>query len=265
MFEDRSKNGNYDFSKYDKHARTQVVVDEKKVETNNQAYKTLFLNQKPKIEEKTKTDILGRVKTEEIMKDESKQDRLSTLPSSAYLRQFENQIATEVEEESLSKEVETIEVEEKSIDFSKLIDMSDNVEMVNKTINKEIKKINLEPQKSFSFRIKLVTGVYCILVALFGGWVIGNTIDLIQTNNNINNAVTSTEKVNTDIADVLIKMEQLDSVSPDDRKDDSLLVKITTETIEITPEAIESPNEYEKSSNWFDVVCDAISGIFGGK
>ena len=40
MFEERNKG--YDFSKYDKHARTQVLVDDKKVEGSSQAYKTLF-------------------------------------------------------------------------------------------------------------------------------------------------------------------------------------------------------------------------------
>ena len=262
MFEDRSNKNGYDFSKYDKHARTQVVVDEKKAENNSQAYRTLFTNEKPKVEEKPKTDILGRVRKEEIKSDIKIEDKLSNLPSSAYLRQFENQITPEIEDEEIQEQESEIETE--NVDFSKLIDMSENVEVSNVKIKKELKKISSEPKKSFSFRIKLVAGVYCILVALFGGWVIGNTIDLIQTNNNLNNALVKTEEINADIADVLIKMEQLDSVSPDDRKDDSLLVKITTETIEITPEAIENPNDFEESSNWFDIVCDSISGIFGG-
>lgn len=259
MFEDRS-NG-YDFSKYDKHARTQVVVDEKKVENNNQAYRKLFTNEKSKIDEMPKTDILGRLRKEE-QQEVNVEDKLSNLPSSSYLRQFENQITPEVEDDEIQKNFEP-EIE-KNIDFSKLIEISENVEVKDKKINNEIKKINKTPKKNFSFRIKLITGVYCILIALFGGWVIGNTIDLVQTNNNINNAVVKTEEINADIEKILIKMGQLDQVSPEDRKDDSLLVEITTKTIEITPEKIEDPNNYEKSSNWFDVICDAISKIFGG-
>lgn len=256
MFEDRSKS-KYDFNKMDKIARTKTqVLDQTEPKTD--AHKKLFGK-----EEKTPIqDVKMSIKNEILKTHTTTDTSLDSLPSSAYLKSFENQIATLVEpEEQIQEEIE----EEKKVDdFVSLIDTSQEEKINTSLIEKEIKKAEPKPKKNFSFRIKLVTGVYCILVALFGGWVIGNTINISQTNSYLYEATSKTSQINSNIVDILGDIAKLDSISSDP-EDDTIVVKIATEEIEITPEKITEPNEYKKSSNWFDVICNWIAKLFGFK
>ena len=140
----------------------------------------------------------------------------------------------------------------------------EEVKIDEKAINKELKDIAPTPKKSYSFRIKLVTGVYCILVALFGGWVIGNAVDIARTNANIYETALEQERVSADIEKIILKIKNFDDASQNP-EDDSTVKKMITETIETTPEAPVEPNEYVVESNWFDVFCNWLSKLFGGK
>lgn len=255
MFEDRSKS-KYDFNKMDKIARTKTQVLDQ-TENKTDAHKKLF----GKEEKKPTQDIKQSLKNE-ILKTPKAETSLDSLPSSAYLKSFENQIATldEIEEPKLEEVKET----KKDDQFVSLVDTSQDIKVDTHAIEKELEKATLKPKKNFSFRIKLVTGVYCILVALFGGWVIGNTINISQTNSYLYEATSKTSQINSNIVDILGDIAKQDSISSDP-EDDTIVVKIATEEIEITPEKITEPNEYQKSSNWFDVICNWIAKLFGFK
>ena len=109
-----------------------------------------------------------------------------------------------------------------------------------------------------------MAGVYCILVALFGGWVIGNSIDIANTNSYIYEATTTTENLNVNITKILLEIKKYDNVT-EDPKDDGLLLEMATEIIPIVPEATIEPNEYNVESNWFDKFCNWLAKISNDK
>ncbi len=255
MFEDRSNSGKYDFKKYDKMARTQVLTEEKKsVENESPAHKTLF-NYTPEQEKE--------IKQENVLKHIKTQESLDNLPSSKYLKSFENQIATieDVEEKTQEPEKET-EPEQK-LDVETLIDTSVATNTNENVVRNEIEKLTPKPKKNYSFRIKLLAGVYCIVVALFGGWVIGNSIDLAQTNANIYETVTTSEEINQSIIEIVSNINNLNNASSNP-EDDTILKRIVTEEITIIPEEVIPPTEYKSQSNWFDVLCNWLFSLFGG-
>lgn len=273
MFEDRSKTG-YNYKKLDNIARTKVdLLDDNK--HNSNAHKKLFGKQempsKGQVKQSFKEEILQ--KDVSIIKHNINAQTIENLPSSSYLQTFENKTIGELEEIKTQEEInvknnENIEVEseiskENEINIDQLIEITNNIEIDNKKIQKELKTEAPKPKKNYSFRIKLVTGVYCIIVALFGGWVISNIVNINQTNSAINSIAVETEQVNSNILEIISKIKELDTASgnPDN---ENVVVQIITEEMNITPEAIIQPNTYEKSSNWFDVFCNWISGLFGG-
>ncbi|MBQ9786415.1 MAG: hypothetical protein IJW25_03000, partial [Clostridia bacterium] len=65
------------------------------------------------------------------------------------------------------------------------------------------------------------------------------------------------------ILSIMSKLKELDNATGNP-EDESITVKIITQEIDITPEAIVQPNTYEKSSNWFDVLCNWFGSLFGG-
>lgn len=264
MFEDRTKINKYDFNKIDSAVRTKVITETARDEESmTEAQKKLFSAKQPK----PKEPILPRHKDLNV----------NNMPSSKYLQSFGQTMtvgeASTQTEETTETEIEPIvdkkvevkeQTKEDNINFEKLIDEASEVKIDEKTINKELKDIAPSPKKSYSFRIKLVAGVYCILVALFGGWVIGNAVDIARTNANIYETALEQDRVEADIGKIVLKIKNFDDASQNP-EDDSTIKKMITETIETTPEAPIEPNEYTVESNWFDVFCNWLSRLFGGK
>ncbi len=257
MFEDRSKN--YSFEKIDSAARTTVsTLNASETKNMTEAQKRLFSNEvsKPILQPHTNIEV-------------------ENLPSSKYLQSFNKNLtvgeAIEAEkmqsqenkvEEKVSAQTE--QKQESNINFDKLIEESQEIKVDEKIINKELKKINPTPKKNYSFRIKLVAGVYCILVALFGGWVISNAVNISRTNASVYETVSKTKEVDANIESIILKIKKYDDASKDP-EDSSVLKEMITTTIETTPETITEPNEYVEKSNWFDAFCNWISRLFGGK
>lgn len=256
MFEDRTKNGSYDFNKIDSAVRTKVITETKRDEQNmTDAQKKLF---SPKVENNSQPIFSPH-----------KNINVENLPSSKYIQSFGKNTTVDeatslVEDVEQDIETKTETKEDSNINFDALIEEVSEVKINEKNISKELKNISTTPKKSYSFRIKLVTGVYCILVALFGGWVIGNAVDIARTNANIYETVAQNERVEADIKSIVLKIKNFDDASQNP-EDDSTVKKMITETIETTPETPIEPNEYTVESNWFDVICNWISKLFGGK
>jgi len=259
MFEDRSKI-KFDFKKYDNNARVQTLEEnQKRAHNMSEAQKKLFTNQ-PK--ENKKVSILD--KKENVQQTEIKS------PNYKYLEKFNNQMT--VGEYSESKEMkptikEEIQEDKKVFDTELLKFDNNNNNLVKDEIKLQNKsQIAGSPKKNYSFRIKLIAGVYCILVALFGGWVIGNSIDIAKVNNDIHSTISKTQdinsQINTNIDKIVLKISQFDKASEDSS---DLVVDMVTQTIDIAPEKIIQPNEYKVKSNWFDAFCNWLLRLFGGK
>ncbi|MBO7527962.1 MAG: hypothetical protein J6T74_08790 [Clostridia bacterium] len=265
MFEDRGK---YEFTKFDKNARTQVALEEQKNQSQSQqesiAHKRLFSFHEKELSKKTEdTNPLSNIENT---------PNLNNLPSSSYLKKFENQTILDTEElvntAENQEEQEQINLEENtkqadSFEYISLLENNTEINVNANLVKKELEKASPKPKKSFSFRIKLFASVYVILVALFGGWVIGNAIDLAKTNAMQYETVTKTEEVSQNIFDIVTSINNLNNASGNP-EDETLLVKIATEEIEIVPHEIIEPNEYKQDSNWFDVFTNWFGGIFGG-
>ena len=216
MFNDRSKN--YDFNKLDQNARTQVILKKQEQEQElTEAQKTLFATaHKKPVQEKT---LFNKPLNSDV----------SSLPSSKYLQSFDKNMTVEQAQELAMEEsiepkqdikpqtqAQTQELEpetQTNIDFEHLIEEAESVKIDEKLIKKELSSATTAPKKNYSFRIKLVTGVYCILVALFGGWVIGNAIDIAQTNASLYETVASNQEINAEIGKIVLKIKNFDSAS----------------------------------------------------
>ncbi len=253
MFEDRSKN--YNFDKIDSAVRTKVITEKlENVDKMTEAQKKLFSTSNP--EQKNS-----------VLMPHSNVD-VSGLPSTKYLQSFDSNLTVgEAETTTQEQILETTQEQSEqvsNINFDKIMEEASEIKVDEKTITKELKNIAPAPKKSYSFRIKLVAGVYCILVALFAGWVIGNAIDIAHTNSEIYESIAQTKEVDANIENIILKIKKYDDASKNP-EDDSLLKEMITTEIETTPEAIIEPNEYIVESNWFDVFCNWISKIFGGR
>lgn len=261
MFTDRSDN--YDFKKLDQNARTQVMLKKQEQSQDlTEAQKVLFTPTAQKVEQ-----------PKSLFSSKPNSD-LSNLPSSKYLQSFDQNMTVE-QAQALIEEVEEpkpeiqpqpeISSQEEllsNVDFDNLIEQAESVKIDEKLIQKELNKATPAPKKNYSFRIKLVTGVYCILVALFGGWVIGNAIDIAHTNASLYETIVSNQELNAEIGKIVLKIKNFDNASknPDDV---GITTEIATEVIDTIPEDIIEPNEYVVQSNWFDILCNWLARIFG--
>ncbi len=256
-FEDRTKN--YNFNKMDSSARTKVLVEEGKTEFATEAHKKLFGAIKEEKKEEIKKEIL-------LPKEEANasiQEQIENLPSSNYIKSFKDATVPEQIEEEEEEEEEVALKDESVVNYTPIIETEVPKEISSQTIKKEIESLSKKPQKNYSFRIKLLAGVYCIVIALFGGWVITNSINISKLDQSMYQTQIETTEINNNISGVIKEIQKIDAVTGNE-DEDSLLMQIVPEVIDITPEAITEPNKYEETSNWFDAICNWISGIFGG-
>ena len=132
-------------------------------------------------------------------------------------------------------------------------------------IKNSISSVTNEKSKGYKFRFRLLTGVFCCLIAILSGWIIGNAIEISSTSSQIATQVTQGEEYNVNIAKYLQKIASLDSKTkdtPPNPEDGNLLP--LEEVITITPQPLDEPTEYEKESNWFDKICNWLRNLFGG-
>lgn len=268
MFNDRSKN--YDFNKLDQNARTQVILKKQEQEQKlTEAQKTLFATTLKKPEQDNK-----------MLFSKTLNPDASSLASTKYLQSFDKNMTVEqaqeliVEQEPTTQQVvetptqvtnqvsEVEDISQTNVDFDHLIEEASSVKIDEKLIKSELATAAPAPKKNYSFRIKLVAGVYCIMVALFGGWVIGNAIDIANTNASLYETVASNQELNAEIGKIVLKIKNFDSASKNP-EEGGVLTEMATEVIDVIPEEILEPNEYVVESNWFDVLCNWIGNLFG--
>lgn len=171
-----------------------------------------------------------------------------------------------IEEETVETIEQTLEeqVENQKIESESLFGEIDKIETSNEEeIQEELQAYTKPNPKGYSFRMRLCTGVMCLLIALFGGWIIGNTIEIASTSAQIAETEMTKDLYEANLVSYLQKISQLDNWNDNNINSDSTLIPIE-EIIPIIPTPLEDPTAYERESNWFDKICNWLSNLFGG-
>lgn len=116
-----------------------------------------------------------------------------------------------------------------------------------------------QKRKVKMFRFRLVTVVYCLIVAICTSWIITNSIKIAQISNSISQTQSNLYLNGAKLVDKIQELEDLQK-SPETS---SSLIPID-EIITIQPRPLEDPTEYEAQSNWFDSICNWFGNLFGG-
>lgn len=181
------------------------------------------------------------------------------------LQQEQNDAINEVKEEEIAEE--QTQTSEASVEDE--VESLYNASLALKPEGEEIIKEELEEHskdqtKGYKFKFRLLTGVFCCLLAILTGWVIGNAVEIASTGSQIATEVTKGEDYSVNIAKYLSKISKLDNANKDmaSPEDGSLLP--IEEIIPVTPQPLDEPTEYEHESNWFDKICNWFKNLFGG-
>ena len=169
-----------------------------------------------------------------------------------------------VEEKIEEKQSLQQQVEQQQIQSESLFGEIDKIESINEEkIEEEIQISTKSKNKGYSFRMRLCTGVMCLLIALFGGWIIGNAVEIASTSAQIAETELAKDAYEANLFSYIQKIRQLDNWNENNLNSDSSLIPIE-EIIPITPTPLKDPTSYEKESNWFDKICNWLSNLFGG-
>lgn len=125
----------------------------------------------------------------------------------------------------------------------------------------EIEAKPKQKKKPTKFRFRLLTCIYCAIIAVCTGWVITNAVRIATAQSTIE-ASQSSFKINE--LNYIKKIEQLDDLKDTSQNpSDSSLFPIE-EIITIQPAPLENPTDYAQNSNWFDKICNWFGYLFGG-
>lgn len=205
-----------------------------------------------------------------VQKTQQTQNEQNTKTDEQKLQEIKEKIAqkqaTERQEETKeqqAKENENEQINEENLDslFSKSLEIE---ETKDDKIDEQLNQNSNQKPKNSKFRFRLLSCVFACLVAITGGWIIGNIIEISKTSTQIAEVTTSNSEYSADILKLLNNIRKLDNTdtTPTTPEDGSLLP--IEEFIQITPEPLEDVTEYQKESNWFDKICNFIKNLFGG-
>lgn len=103
--------------------------------------------------------------------------------------------------------------------------------------------------KPFTISKKLKLILFAIVFMVGGAFCLSSGIDMLNSNTVLNSAQTEYE---LSLSKLLKKISKTDSGNK------------TLELLETYPDELRDPSTIEKSTNWFDTICNFISGLFGG-
>ena len=167
-------------------------------------------------------------------------------------------IEGQTQEEELNQEILEEEIIEEQIES--LFTSSLSIESVTEEdLEDDLSTYAQSEIKSYKFRFKLLTGVFCCLLAILTGWIIGNIVEIATTNTEI---ATQTEYA-VDLKGLISNISKLDKDETPASPSDGSLLPIE-EIIPVTPGIVEDTTGYESESNWFDKICNWLSNFFGG-
>lgn len=103
--------------------------------------------------------------------------------------------------------------------------------------------------KPFTISKKLKLILFAIVFIVGGAFCLTSGIDMLNSSSVLNSAQTEYE---LSLSKLLKKISKTDSGNR------------TLELLETYPEELRDPSTIEESTNWFDTICNFISGLFGG-
>ena len=180
------------------------------------------------------------------------------------MRKQQEEQQKEKREEQAVQEVKDEEKNEEQILDDLFADSLEIKETQDKQLEKQINESSSAKPKSYKFRFRLLGCVFACLIALSGGWIIGNIVDIVKTNAQIAEVTQTNNEYSANLAQLIKKISKIETGEqhPSSPSDGSLLP--IEEIIPITPEPLEDVTEYEQHSNWFDKICNWLKILFGG-
>ena len=216
-----------------------------------QAEKEAKEQEKPKAQTTSKNEVL------EALKQKIEEERI------------QNALRLEEErkklEEKAQQEEQLENEEQNNQDIEEQVESLYNSSLSEEEIKDSISSATNEKTKSYKFRFRLLTGVFCCLIAILTGWVIGNSIEIANTSSQIASQVAQGKEYEANVVKYMYKISNIENKTqgtPPNPEDGNLLP--IEEVITITPQALEEPTEYEHESNWFDKICNWLRNLFGG-
>lgn len=224
----------------------QTAHDQQKPTSKTQEEKITqnSFKQNQKVEEQTKVNLFSAKAFESAKEIAEKQNLFSNK---------KQEFVPVAPAKPLMEEVKEIEKEQL---FEPTTEIEDEAEQfVNFSAKPKSKK------KEWKFRVKLLTIIYCAVVAVSAGWVVTNSIRIAQINNTIQQ---SQSLVNASDIKYVQKIQELENLKDQPPKyENSDLIPIE-EFITVTPRPLQDITEYEQVSNWFDSIVNWFGNLFGG-
>ena len=258
------------------YARTTILnkeEDEQVVSENKIDFTKLNYSSAPKAQNET-TEAVSPLLTQSNV---AQQSQVSLKRDEQKLNEIKEKIAKEQlrkqkeeQEKQIQKQQQTEQVakEDTKTEEQKLDDLfADSLEIKgtqDKQLEKQINESSSATQKSYKFRFRLLGCVFACLIALSGGWIIGNVVDIVKTNAEIAEVAQSNNEYSANLVQLINKISKIKTGEqhPSDADKGSLLP--IEDIIPITPEPLEDVTEYEQHSNWFDKICNWLKNLFGG-
>lgn len=195
----------------------------------------LILDESKKLAQtKTATAVLEKEEIETEVKTEKSKVNLETLRSElAKEREMKRQMAQK----------------EKAV-------VSPNYDLIKEISPEKRKKIykiqKIEPSekaKPFSFNKKLKIILFSLIFFVAGAFCLTSGIQLIDASSSLSISQTTYE---ANVLKLIKKIHKIDNSNT------------ALELIDTYPSEIEEPSSISKDTNWFDKICNFISGLFGG-
>ena len=134
--------------------------------------------------------------------------------------------------------------------------VSPNYDMIKEISPERRKKIykvekieNEDKPKPFTFNKKLKIILFSLIFFVAGAFFVSSGVQLIDASNRL----AATEATySTNLPKLIKKINGIDNSNT------------ALELIDTYPEEVEDPSTISKDTNWFDKICNFISGLFGG-
>ena len=201
----------------------------------------LTLEEDKKLAKKSSTAIAVAEKAEEIIqeKEEQKVDK-----SKVNLQKLRKQLESEKEQKQQMIKKERAVVETPNYDMIKEISPEKRKQIY------KVEKIHPEEKaKPFTFNKKLKIILFGLVFLLAGAFCISSGVQMLDSSTALQAAQSQYE---ISMTNLIKKISKIDSGNK------------ALELIETHPREIKDPSSIEESSNWFDRICNFISGLFGG-
>ena len=194
----------------------------------------LILEESEKYSKKKATAVAVLEKEEEKEQDRTKVN----------LQKLREELAEQKVQKQEYKKKEKAVVETPNYDLIKEISPEKR-----KKIYKVEKNLSKQEAKPFAFNKKLKVILFSIVFLVAGAFCLTSGIEMINSSTASQVAQTEYE---LSLSKLIKKISKIDSGNK------------TLELIETYPDELKEPSSIEETSNWFDKICNFISGLFGG-